>query len=78
MQDEERLIKIETMLVHQDAQINELLDAVELQRKDIAALMRQLDRANARVALLEEGGGAEESKGLSVSEQALRDKPPHY
>lgn len=78
MNDEDRLIKIETMLVHQDAQIQDLVEALELQRKDISDITRQLNRAKARVALLEEGGGAEGPDGLSVTEQAARDKPPHY
>ncbi len=75
---EERLVKIETLLVHQEQQIQDLSDMLHLQRKDIEGLIRRLERATAKISELEEGSGVGEDKSLSVTEQAARDKPPHY
>ncbi len=76
--DENRLIKIETALMHQDHQIADLEEALELQRREIEALRKYLERLLSRVDDMEQGGSGEDGKTLSVAEQALRDKPPHY
>ncbi len=73
---EERLVKIETMLAHQEQQIQDLSDVVGTQRKEIDMLTRRLEKTQAKLLDLQDGGG--EEKALSVTEQALRDKPPHY
>lgn len=75
--EDDRLIKIETTLMHQDQQILELEEAVETQRREIESLRKYLERLLLRVDEVAAGAG-EDGKGLSVSEQALRDKPPHY
>ena len=76
---EERLTKIETLLAHHDQQIQDLSEIINLQRKEIEALKVRLDRTQNKLIELGEGGGAPaQQEGLSVSEQALRDKPPHY
>lgn len=74
--NEERLIKIETTLMHQGEQIQDLEEALTLQRKDMDRLSRLLERAHAQIAEMETAQITE--KSLSVSEQAARDKPPHY
>ncbi len=73
---EERLVKIETMLAHQEQQIQDLSDVVGAQRKEIDMLTRRLEKTQAKLLDLQDAGG--EEKALSVTEQALRDKPPHY
>jgi uncharacterized coiled-coil protein SlyX len=74
---EERLIKIETLLVHQERQIQDLSDMINLQRKEIDTITRRLQKAQEKLSDLENTGG-EREPDLSVAEQALRDKPPHY
>jgi SlyX protein len=75
---EDRLTKIETLLAHQDQQIQDLSEVLNLQRKEIDALKVRLERTQKKLIEVEAGAGAGEEKSLSVTEQALRDKPPHY
>lgn len=74
---EDRLTKIETLLAHQDQQIHDLNDMILLQGKEIDALKLRLERAQQKLLDIESAGPGKE-EGLSVTEQALRDKPPHY
>ena len=76
--EQDRLTKIETMLAHQEQQIQDLSDMLALQGKEIGILKARLDKTQRKLVDLEQGSGADEGEGLSVSEQALRDKPPHY
>lgn len=78
MNNEERLIKIETMLAHQDQHIHDLGEALELQRRDIAMLTRHLERMHAKIAGMDESAGGDDHAPLTATEQAARDKPPHY
>ncbi len=64
------------MLAHQEQQIQDLSDVVGAQRKEIDMLTRRLEKTQAKLLDLQDAGG--EEKALSVTEQALRDKPPHY
>lgn len=76
---EERLTKIESLLVHQDQQIQDLSDMINLQRKEIDILTRRLDKTQAKMMEFQDGGqGAVEGSPLGITEQAARDKPPHY
>lgn len=75
---DERLTKIETLLAHQDQQIQDLSEIINLQRKEIDALKVRLDRTQKKLIDMDQGAPAVQEEGLSVSEQALRDKPPHY
>jgi uncharacterized coiled-coil protein SlyX len=75
--NEERLTKIESLLAYQDQQIHDLSEMINLQRKQIDALMVRLDRTQKKLVELSQGDSVHE-EGLSVTEQALRDKPPHY
>ena len=75
----EKIEEIEMLLAHQERQIQDLSDMITLQGKEIAALKTRLDRTQKKLVDMEEvGGGAGQSEGLSVTEQAARDKPPHY
>lgn len=69
---------MEEMLAHQQRQIDDLSDIVTRQWQEIEALKKRLARLQDKVVTLEESGGGEDGKSLSVTEQALRDKPPHY
>ena len=70
---EEKLNHIETTLAHQERQILDLSEMISQQWKEIEALKAHLQKANAKIDILETSSGL-----LSVSEQAARDKPPHY
>ncbi len=78
MSDEDRLTKIEIMLGHQDRQIQDLSDVLAAQRKEIDILTRRLDRTQAKLLETQAGQSDTADTSLSVSEQAARDKPPHY
>jgi len=75
---EDRLIKIETMLVHQDRQIQDLSEMINLQRKDTARLSNLLEKAQAEITDLQDAGRSGENGPLTAAQQAARDKPPHY
>lgn len=74
---EERLARIETALAHQEQQINDLSEMLDVYRREIDMLKRRLEIAHTKLADLELAG-QEGQKPLSVAEQAARDKPPHY
>lgn len=74
---DDRLINIETMLAHQDQQIQDLSDMLNVQRAEIDTLKRLLQKAQDKIADIE-GAQGDKEPALSVAEQALRDKPPHY
>ena len=69
--------KLETLLTHQEKQIHDLSDMVIAQGREIEALKLRLERLNAKIANVETSV-ADGTESLSVSEQAARDKPPHY
>ena len=76
---EDRLQALETLVAHHERQIQDLSELVTEQRREIDILVRRLEKTQIKLLEMEEGGtGAVEDKSLSPSEQALRDKPPHY
>ena len=75
----EKTEEIEMLLAHQERQIQDLSDMIALQGKEIAALKTRLDRTQNKLLDIEHAGGeVVQSENLSVTEQAARDKPPHY
>lgn len=75
----EKIEEIEMLLAHQERQIQDLSDMITLQGKEIATLKVRLDRTQKKLIDMENAGAAPaQEEGLSVSEQAVRDKPPHY
>ncbi len=75
--NEDRLQKIETILAHQEQQIQDLSDGFIRQGREIDALKRRLELTTAKLSELEMAADSGD-KALSVTEQAARDKPPHY
>lgn len=73
---DDRLARIETTLAHQEQQIQDLSDMVNVYRKEIEALKRRLEITNSKLSDIEIA--AADGKVLSASEQAAMDKPPHY
>lgn len=76
--NEEEFQKIQTLLAHHERQIHDLSDIVTEQRQEIDRLKARLDKTSQKLADIELSSGGGEGQGLSVADQAMRDKPPHY
>lgn len=76
--ESKRLDDLEEVVAHQDKQIQDLSDMIIAQNKDIARLQREIVKLGGKIQELETASQKEEGEGLSILEQALRDKPPHY
>lgn len=74
---EEKINDIETALMHQDRQIQDLNDMVNAQWKEIDALKNRLDLALGKISSLE-SAIPDQNRDLSVAEIAALEKPPHY
>lgn len=75
-QDQDLITRFETLLAHHEKQIAELSDVVFAQGRDIDILKRRLELTQDKISRLETALDGRE--GLSVTEQAALDKPPHY
>lgn len=75
---EEKLNVIEELIAHQENQIQDLSDMVVKQGDEIEALKSHLTKLEGKIGLLEETAGSGEGEGLSVTEIAAMNKPPHY
>lgn len=74
---DDRLDKIETLLAHHERQLLDLHEVMTRQWGEIDRLNLLLMRAADQIRLM--GGDDDKSReGLSVSELAALDKPPHY
>ena len=77
--EEDRITKIEMTLAHQEQQIQDLSDMIAVQAKEIDRLKARLAHTQNKLLDIEHSSGTGgERAGLSVSEQAALDKPPHY
>ena len=78
---ENEITSIQETLAYQEQQISDLSEIVITQGKEIEDLKFYIKKLEHKIEVIEEDI-AEESEdgnsGLSVSEQAARDKPPHY
>lgn len=74
----EKIDRLEALIAHQERQIQDLSDMLNLHRKEIDALKIRLDRTQKKLVDMDASAGDGEGGSLSVTEQALRDKPPHY
>lgn len=74
--DEHRLDTIEMALAHQDQQIADLTDVINRQWQEIEHLKKLLLKAEERIS--EIASEADPHAGLSVTEIAAMEKPPHY
>ncbi len=73
-----KLENIEEALAHQEKQIRDLSDMVTAQWDQIDILKARLKKMQGKVEELEDSLPEGDNKDLSVTEQAARDKPPHY
>mgnify|MGYP000324246427 FL=1 len=76
--ESKRLDDLEEVIAHQDKQIQDLSDMIIAQNKDIARLQREIVKLGGKIKELEHASHKDDGEGLSLLEQALRDKPPHY
>lgn len=74
MQD--KLNALEEMIAHQDCQIQDLNDVVTKQWNEIDALKTKLERLGSKMEEIEVA--SKDGEGMSVTEEASLNKPPHY
>lgn len=70
--------RLEALMAHQERQIQDLSDMLNLHRKEIDILKTRLDRTQKKIVDMEAGALDGPEEKLTPTEQALRDKPPHY
>lgn len=76
---DETIKQIQQALAHQDRQIEDLSEMVIHQNKEIEALNLKILKLQGKFEAFQESAESENpDAGLSVSEIAARDKPPHY
>jgi uncharacterized coiled-coil protein SlyX len=76
---EDRLTRIESLLSHQEKQIQDLSEMTAQQWKEIDRLKRSLSMTQKQLQALETSGGESKTAGAnSVAEFAALEKPPHY
>ncbi|MCB9991158.1 MAG: SlyX family protein [Rhodospirillales bacterium] len=76
MSDAEKIEQLEIALAHQDRQIQDMSDMLGAQWKEIERLKRHLTKTEEKLQDYIDSAG--EDAGLSPTEIAARDKPPHY
>lgn len=70
---------IEALIAHQDQQIQELNEVVTRQWEEIDALKKYMKLTKDKMQELESNmGDLGQSEGMSISDMAAADKPPHY
>lgn len=77
LMNDETLINIETTLAHHDQQIQDLNDVIHRQWKEIEMLKAKLVHMLAKMKEVE-AHAPSGSEGLSVTDLAAQEKPPHY
>lgn len=74
---DQKLHAIESVLAHQEEQIQDLNDVVIQQSKDIELLRKQVSKLYDKINMMDDSS-TQEGGDLSTAERAARDKPPHY
>lgn len=76
--NEDIITDIQETLAHHEHQISDLNDVIISQGEQIDLLKAYIKKLQNKIEELEHTGTKGNDKALSASEQALRDKPPHY
>lgn len=74
----EKQTQLEETLAYHEQQIHDLSEMVTRAWNEIDLLNKRLSKMQSKIEDLESAGDTEGGDGLSVSEIAARDKPPHY
>lgn len=74
---EQRLIALEIKLMEQEQDLEALNDALQQQWKEIDQLKAQLRQAHNKINRLEEISNNDQ-QGMSITEEARQNIPPHY
>ena len=74
----EEINRLEALIAHQERQIQDLSDIVNLHRKEIEILKTRLDRTQKKIVDIELGAAEESGENFTPTKLLLRDKPPHY
>lgn len=70
---------LQTMVAHQDKQIQELNEVVTKQWAEIDALKKYMQLTKSKIQELEHNmSELGQGEGMSVSDEAAANKPPHY
>ena len=78
-EQDQKISDMEMMIAHQDKQIQELNDIVTKQWNEIDAIKTYMRATKSKLEELEHSlGENSEKKGMSVSDIAASEKPPHY
>lgn len=76
---DEKLAEMQELLAHQDKQIQELNDVVTRQWDEIDALKKYMQLTKSKIQELEHNmSEIGQGEGMSVSDEAGANKPPHY
>ncbi|MEZ5902368.1 MAG: SlyX family protein [Alphaproteobacteria bacterium] len=76
MTNNQEISDLQSLIAHQDKQIQELNDVVTKQWAEIDALKKYMQMTKSKIQELEYSLG--QDKPMSVSEEAAANKPPHY
>lgn len=74
----DEITQMQEILAHQDKQIQELNEMVARQWDEIDILKKRHIRLQDKIAELEEARSDNPESGLSATEIAALNKPPHY
>ena len=78
-ENDPKLAELQTLLAHQDKQIQELNEVVTKQWAEIDALKKYMQLTKSKIQELEHNmSELDRSEGLSVTDEAAANKPPHY
>ncbi len=75
---EDEITKLQEAAAHQEQMMELLNDIVTKQWDEIEHLKKALRKITDKIDMIEDNANAGSGEGLSVSEQAARDKPPHW
>ncbi len=76
---EKKITQIEELLSHHDQQIQDLSEMIIRQGADIDRLKRHIQKLETNMQVMKDDRDTPQNEsGLSVSDIAARDKPPHY
>lgn len=77
-QDTDHIARLETTIAHQQQEIHDLSDMVDILRKDVETLKARLDRTQKHLIAMEDTVRESGGEGQTTGQFAESQKPPHY